>query len=749
MRMFMAEYMFRSRVVGGILLFAIGCTNQQACKAEVVETRVLFDFEEQEPTNGITGDAVRLEWVEDAGGTSGKRALKVVYPVESTYKKVVFEPAELWDVRDMGYCALAVDLHNRSAESVQLFMTLADTNQSVTAHANIAAGQSGTFYYDITGPNTGLDLGMTGWPGRPAEEIGLNHPEPFRYAWGARVLDPAALKQIGFYQTGILKERTLIFDNLRVVSNPNGDAAELNPLVDKFGQYVGEDWPGKVHSEKELGSISGKEMEALAQDSGVKERSRFGGWVNGPKLEATGFFRTEKVDGKWALIDPEGYLFFATGIANCRMSNTYTVTGVDYENAAERKGAYIASEFRRNLFAWLPEADDPLAVHYGYAGHVHSGPLKHGQTFSFYGANLHRKYGDDWRNRWRDVTLDRMKSWGFTCFGNWTDPAFFGNGRVPYFAHAWIGGKHKRVSSGNDYWTPMHDPFDPEFTESVRASLARLDAQVKDDPWCIGIFVENELSWGNENSDASRFGMVIHTLGREAESCPAKAAFVDMLKEKYSTVQALNKAWNSTIASWAEFSEGFSHEGALDGERRADFSMLSEALAEEYFRIVNRELKKVMPNHLFCGSRFADWGMTPEAVRAAAKYTDVVSYNLYKEGLTDSLRKVLKEMDRPSVLGEYHFGATDRGMFHGGIRTAADQKGRGLKYRNYMMSVINEPCLVGAHWFQYVDSPTTGRAIDGENYNSGFVSITDTPYSELIDSVRKLNRELYLMRFGR
>ena len=109
---------------------------------------------------------------------------------------------------------------------------------------------------------------------------------------------------------------------------------------------------------------------------------------------------------------------------------------------------------------------------------------------------------------------------------------------------------------------------------------------------------------------------------------------------------------------------------------------------------------------------------------------------------------LLAEMDRPSVLGEFHFGATDRGMVHGGIGTASDQEDRGKKYTAYMRSVIENPYLVGAHWFQYIDSPTTGRAIDGENYNSGFVSVTDTPYPELIEAAKKLNRGLYDIRFG-
>ncbi|MEI3004161.1 MAG: hypothetical protein V8T87_06005 [Victivallales bacterium] len=35
---------------------------------------------------------------------------------------------------------------------------------------------------------------------------------------------------------------------------------------------------------------------------------------NGPKLKATGYFRVLRYQGKWWLVDPEGRLFWSTGI---------------------------------------------------------------------------------------------------------------------------------------------------------------------------------------------------------------------------------------------------------------------------------------------------------------------------------------------------------------------------------------------------------------------------------------------------
>ena len=66
-----------------------------------------------------------------------------------------------------------------------------------------------------------------------------------------------------------------------------------------------------------------------------------------------------------------------------------------------------------------------------------------------------------------------------------------------------------------------------------------------------------------------------------------------------------------------------------------------------------------------------------------------------------------------------------------------------------MYSVIDNPYFVGAHWFQYIDSPITGRAFDGENYNVGFVTMADVPYQEMVNDAKELNSTLYSTRFGK
>ena len=128
-----------------------------------------------------------------------------------------------------------------------------------------------------------------------------------------------------------------------------------------------------------------------------------------------------------------------------------------------------------------------------------------------------------------------------------------------------------------------------------------------------------------------------------------------------------------------------------------------------------------------------------EAIAAAAQVCDVVSFNIYQREVDPKEWAFLNDLGKPAIIGEYHVGATDSGMFHTGLVSAADQDERAAVFAGYLRSVIDHPALVGCHWFQYADQPLTGRALDGENYNIGFVTVADTPYPEMLRAARDVH----------
>ena len=432
------------------------------------------------------------------------------------------------------------------------------------------------------------------------------------------------------------------------------------PFVDRYGQFIHDDWPGKIHSDAELAASSTAEAVWLKEHakSPIPEVDRFGGWLGGPQLKATGFFRTEKVNGKWWLVDPDGRLFFSHGV-DC--------VGV---------GAATGVGFRESYFSWLPAKDDPV---FGKFWGVINRPAAHGfykepthqpyATYDFARANATRKYGADWKRLCAERAHDRLRAWGLNTIANWSDTAIYNLRRTPYTLCLGTGGT-PRLKDSTGWWGALPDPFDPAFERIFRERARNAAKTMRDDPWCLGVFVDNELSWNSE-------------------------------------------------------------------PRMAEVS-------EKYFSTISRILKNELPNHLYLGCRIA-WG-SHVIYCTAARYCDVASVNIYSRQPNRDLPPAA--IDKPMINGEFHFGALDRGLFHTGLVATRDQKERAECYRAFVNACLDHPRFVGTHWFQWQDQALTGRS-DGENYQIGFVTITDTPYSELVQAARDIGATMYRRRYDR
>jgi hypothetical protein len=495
------------------------------------------------------------------------------------------------------------------------------------------------------------------------------------------------------------------------------DAATFLPFIDELGQYAHKDWPGKAHSVEEMIAHGREEARDLQAHGRLAMWNKYGGWADGPKLRATGFFHTQKYKGKWWLVDPTGKLFWSHGIDCVRSADPTPITG------------------REKYFRELPAEGPPFAQFYGRAGWAPVGYYKDRgpyRTYDFGRANLLRAYGEEFEETFADLTQRRLESWGINTIGNWSDEQIYRLRRTPYVGT--ISFEARKLEGSEGYWGKFYDVFDASFGQKLRERLQREVGVTADDPWCIGYFVHNELSWGDDIS------LAVATLV-SGPNQPAKGVFVNDLKVRYETIEELNEAWGTTYASWEALLES---RQAPDKEKaRPDLEDFYTKTAETYFSTVRKELKRVAPNQLYLGCRFA-W-VNDRAVRAAIKFCDVISYNRYNYSVADL--KLPDEADLPVIIGEFHFGALDRGMFHTGLKATKDQQDRADKYRDYVRGALRNPYIVGTHWFQYTDQPTTGRG-DGENYQIGFVDICGNPYPEIVQAAREVGQSMYEYRFN-
>lgn len=167
--------------------------------------------------------------------------------------------------------------------------------------------------------------------------------------------------------------------------------------------------------------------------------------------------------------------------------------------------------------------------------------------------------------------------------------------------------------------------------------------------------------------------------------------------------------------------------------------------AETYFKTIREEIKAVAPQIMYLGCRFRKRDMNDAVLRQAAEYCDVVGINWYSETIDDL--PFPEGFDKPVVIGEFHFGSSDRGNLNSGLMEAADQHQRAGMYKTYVKSALEHPFIVGTHWFQAVDQPVSAR-FDGENNQIGFLSVTDCPYYEMVNAAREIGDSMYVTRFG-
>lgn len=475
-------------------------------------------------------------------------------------------------------------------------------------------------------------------------------------------------------------------------------SASFFPFIDRFGQYIHGNWSGKIRSPQDLKAQRNAEKTELAGIRRISGWNRFGGWMDGPQLKATGFFRTEKFNGKWWLVDPDGRLFLSNGI-----------NAVVFHSGTSTKGRT----------GWFAENPKPGFI-------------------DFMQRNLRMKYGEPFTENLHRTALDRLEAWGMNTVGAWSDQELYKKRRIPYTLIL------------ND-WSPaaqmgrirFYDAFDPAFARNLDRLMKTRYAWSINDPWCIGYFINNELQYGSP----TRFAEYILTADRKT---PGKQEFCRRLKLKYGTMEKLNAAWEAKYASWDDFLTADKPKfQSMNEAAKADLTGFNDALTEEFFRVSRDAVRRNAPNQLYLGARLRGTMdmRKPGLLPIAAKYCDVVSVNNYANTIAH-VTVAGGIPDVPFLIGEFAFQVPGRGMFNYTLSPAGvTQEDRAEAFLRFWQGLLMNPNYVGAHWFCYRDQFLTGRG-DGENYAHGFVDVCDTPYREMGRMSREVAEMMYRFRLN-
>lgn len=392
---------------------------------------------------------------------------------------------------------------------------------------------------------------------------------------------------------------------------------------------------------------------------------RFGGDLEKASTP-TGRFRMDVIEGRHWFVTPDGHAFFSAGL------NHITWHG-DYSPPIDRR----------------PYHEAVLA-----------------------------KYGDE--AGWAAATEERLRSWGLNTVGAWSNDHLWPT--MPYTPVMSLNRAAPEVPGwpAGQTGQRIRDYFHPDFDANLPASAADAVACAAD-PWCVGVFSDNEMPWGRSVLQIGTYVDAYLTLPPDA---PGKLALQTFFEARYAgDLAAFNAAWSLDLASFDEIQQLTALEPDAefcnaDG-RRADRQAFVAHVAARYFEKVDAVLDAISPELLFLGTRFLAVYTAPAIYEAAASFVDVISINdydwdangrglfrsegapygyLFLDDPVSDLETVHALTGRPLMITEWTI-RTNRTdvpvLFPPFMPTADTQAERADRYEAFTSALVERPYMVG------------------------------------------------------
>jgi hypothetical protein len=410
----------------------------------------------------------------------------------------------------------------------------------------------------------------------------------------------------------------------------------------------------------------------------------FGGWMPVTD-EAEIYFRVKEIDGVWWFINPAGNGFISKGVNHVSLAGFYA----------------------------------PSLGYSPYQRHV---------------ANAYAS-----QKAWAQSACARLKQWGFNTLGAQSS-SLIAQMNVPHTELLHIGqavGANRRLGI-------FPDVFSDAFSRHARRIARTAGRKNKENVFFLGYFTDAELFWGQDHRRGNTLLEDYLRLDRESQGFKRAVQF---LRETYPSIHALNMAWGIGSESFSAL--------ALPEAFKANETFLREAdeflgiVADEYFRVCHHFIREYDPNHLILGCRFDENAPIP-VLKAASRYVDVISLNTYLFPPSIELLRAIHELTgKPILISEFSLKAGDAGLPNskGKGKVYRSQQDRANGYAIFVRQIMEQPFVVGYHWYCYMDQPEKGDYY-GEDNNYGLVSNQDEPWLVLTEAASEINRQVEAIHRG-
>jgi len=343
---------------------------------------------------------------------------------------------------------------------------------------------------------------------------------------------------------------------------------------------------------------------------------------------------------------------------------------------------------------------------------------------------------------WAVSTRTLLKDAGLNTLGSWSSPKLPAVDGLYQTIILYVGGADSDRCLA---------PLRPGFEELVRTNTRETIAKYAHPDRTLGVYLDNEMPWyGKTAWDKLPTFTLLERAFQQPPDDAARQAAVAFLKSCYPTPEALGEAFGQPLGDWSaltrEYLQTCTSPQAV--KARADFTAMT---AEKFYEMAARVVRQELPGVLILGTRFA--GDAPDSViRACGKVSDVVSFNAYVNtpaSPRDLIARYWVLTHKPLMLTEFAWRSKENQSGNPNTRGAgtvvATQGERAANYKAFMLDLLTEPVVIGAHWFEFADQSPQGR-FDGEDSNYGIVDIKHGRYEAMIAAMHEVSGQVAAIR---
>jgi len=283
------------------------------------------------------------------------------------------------------------------------------------------------------------------------------------------------------------------------------------------------------------------------------------------------------------------------------------------------------------------------------------------------------------------------------------------------------------------------DPFDPHWIANARKQVQEYARLFKGKPYFAGWMANNERSHYN--------------LYRYVWSPHCTTEFGIFLKHKYTSIGALNIAWNSHYSSFDDLLAHKPEPLVIEGAMYEDFRLFSREILRQYNDTILRIIHEEDPRTLVFSNRFMI-GESRGVFDNIDLYSgfDGLAVNIYPSndvwGLDPGEREYLtllhKMTGKPIIITEWSVPARDSGLYDnpGHLdwsypQTVATQQQRARQAATVLAEFYNMPFIIGAHWYTWGDSDSKQRQA-----NRGLFKANGQPWPEVQTMFKHLTHRM-------